>query len=81
MLLSVATSIDALAVGLSFAALGVRIWLPSAVIGVTAGLLTVVGTALGSRLGGRFGRWMEAVGGLILIGIGVRILVGHLGGG
>jgi putative Mn2+ efflux pump MntP len=79
--LSVATSIDALAVGLSFAALGVRIWLPSAVIGVTAALLTVVGTALGSRLGGRFGRWMEVLGGLLLIAIGVRIVFTHLTGG
>ncbi len=80
-LLSIATSIDALAVGLSFAALGVRIWLPSAVIGVTAGLLTVAGTVLGSRLGGRFGRWMEGIGGLILIAIGMRILISHLTGG
>ena len=80
-LLSVATSIDALAVGLSFAALGVRIWIPSAVIGLTAALLTVVGTALGSRLGDRFGRWMEAIGGGLLIAIGLRILFSHLAGG
>ena len=81
LLLSVATSIDALAVGLSFAALGVRIWIPSAVIGLTAALLTVVGTALGTRLGGRFGRWMEVVGGVLLIGIGVRIVFTHLTAG
>lgn len=80
-LLSVATSIDALAVGLSFAALGVRIWIPSAVIGLTAALLTVVGTALGSRLGDRFGRWMEVLGGALLIAIGARIVVAHLTGG
>jgi putative Mn2+ efflux pump MntP len=79
--LSVATSIDALAVGLSFAALGVRIWIPSAVIGLTAALLTVVGTALGSRLGDRFGRWMEVLGGALLIAIGARIVVAHLTGG
>jgi putative Mn2+ efflux pump MntP len=79
--LSVATSIDALAVGLSFAALGVRIWLPSAIIGVTAGLMTTLGSALGSRLGDRFGRWMEVLGGVLLIAIGVRIVFTHLTGG
>jgi putative Mn2+ efflux pump MntP len=79
--LSVATSIDALAVGLSFAALGVRIWLPSAVIGLTAGLLTMLGAALGSRLGDRFGRWMEVVGGALLVAIGLRIVISHLAGG
>ena len=79
--LSVATSIDALAVGLSFAALGVRIWLPSAIIGVTAGLMTTLGSALGSRLGDRFGRWMEVLGGGLLIAIGARIVVAHLTGG
>ncbi len=80
-MLSVATSIDAFAVGLSFAALGVRVWLPSAVIGLTAALLTVVGTALGSRLGDRFGRWMEMVGGALLIAIGLRIVISHAAGG
>jgi len=79
--LSVATSIDALAVGLGFAALGVRIWVPSVVIGVTAGLLTLVGILIGSRLGGRFGRRTEVVGGALLIAIGFRILVVHLRGG
>jgi putative Mn2+ efflux pump MntP len=79
-ILSVATSIDALAVGLGFAALGVQIWLPSAVIGVTAGLLTLVGIAIGSRLGERFGRWTEIAGGVVLIAIGIRILLVQLGG-
>jgi putative Mn2+ efflux pump MntP len=73
-ILSVATSIDALAVGLGFAALGVRIWVPSAVIGVTAGVLTLIGIAIGSRLGERFGRWTEVAGGVLLIAIGIRIL-------
>jgi putative Mn2+ efflux pump MntP len=78
--LSVATSIDALAVGLSFGALGVRIWTPSVVIGVTAGLLTLIGTMVGSRLGSRFGRWMEIAGGVLLIAIGARILISHMMG-
>ena len=67
--------------GLSFAALGVRIWLPSAIIGVTAGLVTTLGSALGSRLGDRCGRWMEVLGGGLLIAIGARIVVAHLTGG
>jgi putative Mn2+ efflux pump MntP len=76
-LLSVATSVDALAAGLSFAALGVRVWVPSLVIGSTAGLLTVVGTVFGSRLGRRFGAWAEVTGGVVLIGIGLWILLEH----
>ncbi|MDY0059910.1 MAG: manganese efflux pump MntP family protein [Myxococcota bacterium] len=77
-LLSLATSIDALAVGLSLAFLDVRIWLPSLAIGgVTAGL-SLLGVRLGARLGQRFGQHMAIVGGLILVGIGLRILLAHL---
>ena len=76
--LAVATSIDALAVGLSLAALGVSIWVPSVVIGVVAAVLTTVGALFGSRLGRRFGLWAERFGGIVLIGIGARILLDHL---
>jgi putative Mn2+ efflux pump MntP len=76
--LSVATSIDALAVGLSLALLGVQIWYPAAIIGVVAFAFTAVGLQLGCRFGSLLGKRMEIVGGLILIGIGVRILVDHL---
>jgi putative Mn2+ efflux pump MntP len=75
--LSVATSIDALAVGLSLAFLEVSIWLPSIVIGLVAGLLTMLGIRFGSRVGGRFDKWAEVLGGLVLIGIGLRILISH----
>jgi putative Mn2+ efflux pump MntP len=77
-LLSVATSIDALAVGLSLAVLGVEIWWPALVIGVVAFAFTAVGLHLGRRFGSLLGRRMEIVGGLILIGIGVKILLDHL---
>jgi putative Mn2+ efflux pump MntP len=77
-LLSVATSIDALAVGLSFAALGVRVWAPAAVIGITAGVMTLLGTFGGRALGTRFGSRMAVIGGIVLIGIGVWILIEHL---
>jgi putative Mn2+ efflux pump MntP len=79
-MLSIATSIDALAVGLSLAVLGVEIWYPALVIGIVAGALTIVGLELGTRFGGLLGRRMEVVGGLILIGIGVKILIEHLAG-
>jgi putative Mn2+ efflux pump MntP len=79
-MLSIATSIDALAVGLSLAVLGVSIWYPALVIGVVAGALTTLGMELGKRFGALLGRRMEIVGGLILIAIGVKILVEHLAG-
>jgi putative Mn2+ efflux pump MntP len=77
-LLSVATSIDAFAVGLSLAVLGVPIVYPAVVIGVVTGLLSLIGLLLGNRLGKTFGKRMEIAGGVILIAIGVRIVVTHL---
>jgi putative Mn2+ efflux pump MntP len=77
-LLSLATSIDALAVGLSLSLLRVRILYPSTVIGVVCFALTALGFAFGSRLGRLLGRRMELLGGMVLIGIGVRILIEHL---
>jgi len=76
--LSIATSIDALAVGLSFAALGVRVWIPAAVIGLTAGAMTLLGTLGGRALGLRFGSRMAVVGGIVLIAIGIWIVFEHL---
>lgn len=77
-LLSVATSIDALAVGLSMAILRAPILIPSLVIGVVAFLLSAAGLFCGCYFGGRFGKRMEIVGGLLLIAIGLRILFDHL---
>lgn len=76
--LSVATSIDAAAVGLSLGVVGVAVWFPALVIGVVTGAITAAGVALGARLGARFGARMAVVGGLVLLGIGFRILVEHL---
>lgn len=76
--LSVATSVDALAVGLSLGVLRVRIWYPAVVIGLVAAALTAAGLHLGGRLGLRFGRKMEIAGGLVLVGIGIKILLQHL---
>jgi len=73
--LSVATSLDAFAVGFSLAMLRVSIWYPAVVIGLVTGTLSLVGVRLGARLGARVGRPMEVIGGALLIGIGVRILL------
>jgi putative Mn2+ efflux pump MntP len=75
-MLSVATSIDALAIGLSLAMLGVSIWYPSFVIGVVTFALSLIGFQLGEKLGATFGRRMETASGVVLIGI--HILVSHL---
>jgi manganese efflux pump family protein len=77
-LLSVATSMDALAVGLSLAILGSSIIIPSIVIGIVAAAFTATGMLLGRQIGSLWGKRVEAVGGVILVSIGVKILIGHL---
>lgn len=77
-ILSVATSIDAAAVGLSMAMLKIDIFSPVLLIGLVTFGLSVIGLLLGKKLGEKFGKRMEIVGGVILIGIGIRILVEHL---
>lgn len=77
-LLSFATSIDALAVGLSFAMLSIPVLSPAVVIGVITFGLSLFGLLAGNRLGEKFGKRMEIIGGVILIGIGLRVLIGHL---
>lgn len=79
-LLSIAVSIDALAIGLSLALIGVTIWYPAVVIGVVTGLVSWLGLRLGNVLGGKLGKRMEIVGGIVLILIGVRILIAHIMG-
>lgn len=79
-LLSVATSIDALAVGLTLAMLQVSVWGPALVIGLVAGVLTVVGMLLGRKSSAIWGKRVEILGGLVLCAIGVKILVQHLSG-
>ena len=79
--LSVATSIDALAVGLSLAMLRVSVWQPALVIGVVTAALSAAGIVFGSRLGCRWGTRAQIAGGIVLIGIGVRIVVSHLSAG
>lgn len=77
-LLSVATSIDAAAIGFSFAALELPILFPSLLIGLICLIFSSLGVFIGSRIGNKFGKWAERFGGLILISIGLRILLQHL---
>ena len=74
--LSIATSIDALAVGLSMAFGGVAIWIPSAVIGLVAAAMTTLGAIISKRISARWGRSAEVAGGILLILIGIKMLVG-----
>jgi putative Mn2+ efflux pump MntP len=76
--LSVATSIDALMVGLSFAFLQTSILEPILIIGLVTFLLSFFGFFFGCGLGSVFGNRIKIVGGLILIAIGLRILLEHL---
>ena len=77
-ILSVATSIDALAVGLSLAMIGSTILVPAIIIGIVAATFTITGMLLGRRIGALWGKRVEVAGGLILIAIGLRILLEHL---
>ncbi len=76
-LLSVATSIDAMAVGLSLAMIKVSIWFPSVIIGIVTIVVSIVSIAIGKRMGVLFGSRMEIAGGLILLAIGGKILWTH----
>ncbi|NDV18471.1 manganese efflux pump [Pseudodesulfovibrio sp. JC047] len=77
--LSIATSIDALAVGLSLSMLGISVWWPSLIIGIVALLFTLMGLQLGKTAAKArcIGKYAELVGGTVLIGIGLKILWEH----
>ncbi|WP_303053153.1 manganese efflux pump MntP family protein [uncultured Ruminococcus sp.] len=77
-MLAIATSIDALAVGIAFACLDVNIWSSVSIIGVTTLVISFAGVWIGNRFGNRFQKKAEIAGGLVLILIGVKILAEHL---
>ncbi len=79
LMFTVAVSIDALAVGLSFSVQGLSIWVPSLYMGVGTLLFTFLGLSIGNRTGQRFGKRAQVFGGVVLILIGVRIVLTHLG--
>ena len=88
-MLAIATSIDALAVGVTFATMGMQVVSPctfsqlallqsAGIIGVVAFLISVAGVHIGGKCGNLFGNKAEILGGIVLIGIGVKILIEHL---
>lgn len=76
--LAIATSIDALAVGVSFAAMSVDIVFAASVVGIVAFVFSFGGTYIGNKCGNLFGNKSEIIGGVVLMGIGVKILIEHL---
>ncbi len=78
--LSIATSLDALAVGLSLALLNTGIFFPSVIIGVVAAAMTLLGLQIGARFAHLYGKMIERAGGVVLILLGLKILVEHLTG-
>jgi putative Mn2+ efflux pump MntP len=76
--LSVATSIDALAVGFSIGIVEQAIFYPSIIIGVVAALMTLIGIQLGEKLSLKFGNKVAIIGGIILILIGIKIVIEHI---
>ena len=77
-ILSIATSIDALAVGLSLALISAAIWQPAILTGIITGLLSLLGILIGDRIGRHIGKKVEFAGGVVLILIGLKIAVEHL---
>ena len=79
-LMAIATSIDALAIGVTFALLpGVNIWTSIALIGCTTFMISFAGVGIGFRFGNKYEKKAQIVGGVILIVLGIKILLEHLG--
>jgi manganese efflux pump family protein len=79
LMFTIAVSIDALAVGLSFSVQNLSIWIPSLYMGAGTLVFTFVGLNIGNRTGQRFGKKAQIFGGLVLILIGLRIVLTHMG--
>jgi manganese efflux pump family protein len=77
-MLSIATSIDALVIGISFAFISINLYLATFIIGFTTFFFSMLGILFGKKTGLKFGRKMEAFGGVMLILIGLKILLEHL---
>lgn len=78
LVMAVATSIDALAVGVTFATIGTPVLSASAIIGVVTFIISFAGVYIGSKFGNLLGNKAEIAGGVVLVGIGVKILIEHL---
>lgn len=78
-ILAIATSIDALAVGVTLAFLQVNIWIAITLIGVITFIISIIGVIIGSNFGAKYKSKAELIGGIILVIIGIKILFEHLG--
>ncbi len=74
-MLSLATSMDALVIGFSLALLNINIWYPSVIIGIITAIFSLIAIYLGQKLNKTFGERMEIIGGIILIVIGIKIVL------
>ena len=79
LVLSIATSIDALAIGITFACLKIHIVMPVITIGLITFMISVIGVKIGNRFGNKYEKKAEITGGVILILLGIKILLEHLG--
>ena len=79
LVLSIATSIDALAIGITFACLKIHIVMPVITIGLITFIISVIGVKIGNRFGDKYGKKAGIMGGVILILLGIKILLEHLG--
>ena len=79
LILSIATSIDALAVGITFACLKVNIFIPATIIGIITCIISIIGAIIGNRFGNKLEAKAEIFGGIILILLGIKIVFEHLG--
>lgn len=79
LVLSIATSIDALAIGITFACLKIHIVMPVITIGLITFIISIIGVKIGNRFGDKYEKKAEIMGGVILILLGIKILLEHLG--
>ena len=79
LVLSIATSIDALAIGITFACLKIHIVMPVITIGLITFIISVIGVKIGNQFGDKYGKKAEIMGGVILILLGIKIVLEHLG--
>jgi len=76
--MAIGTSIDAFAIGISFALLSIRIWYSAVIIGAVTFMASMTAIRIGKSAGGRLGNKVEIIGGLILIAIGIKIFLEHI---
>lgn len=78
LVLSIATSIDAMAVGLSFALIKISVIFPSIIIGIITFFMSLIGYFIGKKIGEKLNLKLDIIGGIILIGIGIKIVCDHI---